>query len=190
VALQATIRLPGPLRAVAPLVAPGEQASAERVAMEAELEQRLAAAQQQLQAERKKLAGAMAAIQDAAGQLRQLHADILAEGERQLADLAVQIARKVLMQEIQAGRYEIDPIVAEALRHVPARHEAVVHLHPDDHAACQMVGQLAGEAEGIRFVADPNVPRAECAIETPEGVVEAAIESHLSQIARALGDEE
>jgi len=189
-ALEATIRLPGPLRAVAPVVSPGEPASAEQAAMEAELEQRLAAARQQLQAEREKLAGAMAAVQDAAGQLRRIHADILAEGERKLADLAVQIARKVLMQEIQAGRYEIDPIVAEALRHVPARHEAVVHLHPDDHAACQMVGQLAGDAEGIRFVADPNVPRAECVVETPEGVVESAVESHLGAIARALGDEE
>ena len=111
---------------------------------------------------------------------------MLAEAEPQLVRLAVDIAQKVLMQEIQAGHYEIDPIVTEAMKQVPARCEVVVHLHPDDHARCEAARQLGDDAEGVRFVADPNVRPAECVLQTGEGVVESGVETNLARIGEAL----
>ena len=45
-----------------------------------------------------------------------------------------------------------------------------------------------GEAppEHVRFVADPEIGRAECVVETPEGIVESTLDAHLSEIGEAL----
>ncbi len=182
--VQAHIELPGPLRAVA--VAPAAQAAGAPEGAPAPLDQR----RRRLEQERERLAQARQALAAAGGRFRQLQADLIAEAEQQLLDLALDIARKVLMQEIQAGRYEIDPIVTEAMRHVPSRRDVVVHLHPDDYAQCRAAEQLGDDSDGIRFLADPNVGRAECLLETREGVVESAVEPGLARVSEALRNAE
>lgn len=141
-----------------------------------------------LQAERAALSQAVQALQAAAGRLDRLQADLLAEAEGQLVTLAVEIARKVLMQEIQAGRCQIEPIVQEALRRIPARHEVTVHLNPDDLARCRMAQGLGPQNDGgsVRFLADPKVSRGECLLATPEGIVESTVEGHLQDVVEAL----
>jgi flagellar assembly protein FliH len=156
----------------------------------AELQQaqaRLADQQRQTEAQRVRLASACQALTRAAQQVEGFRAELLAEAEGQLLSLAVEIARKVLMQEIQAGRYQIDPIVAEALRHVPARGGVVVHLNPGDCAQCQAAAKQEGDPQQVRFVADVNVQPGECLLETPEGIVESSVEGHLAVIAEGLG---
>ena len=141
-----------------------------------------------LEAEGGRLVQAHKALSEGLAELSRLRAQITKDCESQLLDLAVEIARKVLMQEIQAGRYEIEPIVKEVLRHVPNRQDVVVRLHPEDFAACGPAREAGGqEADaGVRFVADTSVPRAGCVLETPEGNVESAVEDHLDGIAEAL----
>jgi len=148
----------------------------------AELEE----ARKQLQVERRQLREAREALGDAAGKLQRLHEDLLVNAEEQLLALSLEIARKVLAQEIQAGRYEIDPLVAEALKQLPARCDVTVHLNPDDHARCKMAQELCGDSQSLRFVADADVRPGECFLETPEGVVETSVETQLAQIAEAL----
>lgn len=144
-----------------------------------------------LETERAELARARQTLERAAAQVAGLEPKILADAEQHLLDLAIEIARKVLMQEIQAGRYEIDPIVTEALLHVPARQVVVAHLHPDDWARCQRASDGSGDGAGtVRFVADASVPRAACVLETPQGVVQSVVEDHLERIAEDLGGEE
>ena len=185
----ATIQLPGrPLAVrVAPDgTAPPQSAGAEQPAAPAAEE-----AHRQLAAERAELAQARQALQEGLERLDTLRAELVRQAEQQLVDLALDIARKVLMQEIQAGRYEIDPIVTEALRHVPARQVVVAHLHPDDWARCQRASDGSGDGAGtVRFVADASVPRAACVLETPQGVVQSVVEDHLERIAEDLGGEE
>ena len=82
----------------------------------------------------------------------------------------------------------MEPIVREALCHVSARQDVVIRLNPDDHAQCKMAhqgdeGAMAGE---IRFLSDPAIPRAECIVETPEGMVESSPKLHLEDISEIL----
>ncbi len=123
--------------------------------------------------------------------LSRLREKMIRESERQLVELALEIARKVLMQEVQAGRYEIDPIVKEALLHVRTRQDVLVRLHPDDWAACQTAREAEGSAGAgnVRFVADPSVRRAACLLETSEGMVESTMEANLENIAEALKED-
>ena len=156
------------------------------------LEAMLEAQRQQLAAQQGELAKTRAALEAGLEQISSLREEMIREAESQLLDLALDVARKVLMQEIQAGRYEIDPIVKEALQRVPPRQDVVAHLHPEDWRLSQMAqGADSPSAAGsIRFVADPSVSRGECVLETIEGIVVSAVDDHLDTIADALKDAE
>ncbi len=134
------------------------------------------------------LGQARRALKMALAELDRLRADVVSQAEQDLVDLSLEIARKVLAQEIQADRYQIDPIVREALSQAPPGQEAIVRLNPADFA---QIEQAKGEDEqegagNIRFVADPAVPRASVKVETAEGTVEADVESKLDDIGEVL----
>lgn len=140
-----------------------------------------------LQAEREALLRAAGALQEAAGQLRLLQAQFRQEAEQQVLDLAIDVARKVLMQEIQAGRYEIEPIVREALHRVPVGRPVAVHLNPDDLSRCPMAADGAEPSQaGVTFVADASVAPGQCRLESDQGVVGASVEAHLAEVSEAL----
>jgi len=147
---------------------------------------------QALHADREALARAKAALLSALEQTAKLKESVIRSAERQIVQLAVDVARKVLMQEIQAGRYEIDPIVQAALGQMPGRQEVVVHLNPDDFQRCGQVpqGEQDDPPTGVRFVADPSIQPAECLLEAPQGIVKSAVEEHLGEIAAALREPE
>ncbi|MHC4294646.1 MAG: FliH/SctL family protein [Planctomycetota bacterium] len=144
--------------------------------------------QDALNAEKAQLRSALAALQQGAGKLAELSDQITGELEQQLLDLAVEIAGKVLMQEIQAERYNVEPLVKEALSHFSNTSQIVVHLHPEDYAQCELAKQSQDTAEGggVRFVSDPGVRRAQCILETSDAMVESSVESHLEDVAETL----
>ena len=134
---------------------------------------------------------ARGALEEGLRQVSELQARTIHQAREQVLDLALDIARKVLMQEIQAGRYEIDPIVQQALLLVPSRQDVTVRLNPRDCDRCTPARQAedAPNAEGgsgVRFVADPSVPPGGCVLETSEGVVESNLTDHLHEIAEGL----
>jgi len=196
VANELTIRLDRGVRdvAVERVVAPvrdrarrGAAVSAELAEiLRQELEQHRRQFAEELEVEQGKVQQACRAARSAAEALRRLREGLLAEAEEQLVALALDIARKVLMQEVAAGRYEIAPILAEALQHVPGQGEVVVHVNPEDHARCRETGQLADDAGNVRFVADPKVRPAECLLETSEGTIESSMEANLARVGEAL----
>jgi len=178
------IQFPRPLSAVA-TVGP-EQADQRRD--QAQRQQ----AQQQIDAELAGFRTARMALAGAHAKFRDLHDQFCREAEQQLLSLSMEIARKVLMQEIKAGRHEVDPIVREALNRLPMKVDAVVHLHPDDLARCELASQDedTSDADGVSFVADPGVRRGECLVRTSHGTVESSIEGHIGEIAQALSEPE
>jgi len=187
-----TIRLSAAPSAVA--VAPPEQplapagADAQLLAVRlARQDRTIADLRRQAESAREQCTGARDALEQCARELRDLKQQIVTDAEAQLVDLAISIARKVLMQEISAGRYEIEPIVSAALKHLPALDDVIVHLHPEDLAACSLGEDRESPAgDGVRFVADPSVQRANCVIETPEGLVASDVDDHLADISEAL----
>lgn len=181
---QLAVRLPGPLRRVV-VAGGGDAATSQPASGSADLQARLAAA---TQAQAAKLKTAIAGVEQAAAELNGARMGFLKEAESQVVELSLAIARKVLMQEIQDGRYKIEPLVREALLSVPARQDVVVHLNPDDHAQCDMVRDAGttDKAGIVRFVADPSVQRGGCLLETPDGVVEATLETNMESVTEAL----
>ena len=179
----------GPPAADGPHVDPATPAPAEDERIEAMRE----ADREELAAQQAELAKTRQALEAGLARLSTLREEMIHEAESQLLELALDVARKVLMQEIQAGRYEIDPIVKEALRRVPRRQDVVAHLHPHDWSRSQLARGAEEDpaaAGSIRFVADPSIPRGECVLETAEAAIVSAVDDHLDTIADALRDED
>jgi len=130
--------------------------------------------------------------------------ELLARHKEEIAKLSVEIARRVLMQKVQKGDYQIETIVKEALTNVPVRQDVVVHLNPGDLAQLQKPeGSRSGGSrkdEGsreagshassvladIKFIADSSIGPAECLVDTPKGVIKSLIDEHLTRISEAL----
>jgi flagellar biosynthesis/type III secretory pathway protein FliH len=134
------------------------------------------------------LAQVRKALQDAVTQINNFQKNMVESNKEQIAKLSVEIARKILMQKVQEGDYEIESIVKEALEHAPTRKDVVVRLNPQDLVECQKAQQddSGGTFTGVEFVADTNIGRAECMVESPKGVIKSLIEEHLERIAKAF----
>lgn len=124
--------------------------------------------------------------------LNQLYDTIFTGQKEEITRLSLEIAKKILMQKIQKGDYEIEPIIKEALKNAPTHEDLVVHLNPDDLAQYQKAQQDGGSdtLAGIKLVADSKIGRAECVLETPKGIIKSLIDEHLEQIGKALENAE
>jgi flagellar biosynthesis/type III secretory pathway protein FliH len=120
--------------------------------------------------------------------LNHFYEKVFAEQKEEIAKLSVEIARKVLMQKVEDGDYEIQTIIKEALNSAPTKQDIVVHLNPEDLTECQKALQNEPDSTlaDIKFVSDSNIGRAECLLESPKGTIESLINEHLDRIGKAL----
>jgi flagellar biosynthesis/type III secretory pathway protein FliH len=119
--------------------------------------------------------------------LQLVYEKAIIEHRQGIAKLAVEIARKILVQKVQQGDYQIESIVKEALNNSPIRQDIVVRMNPKDLAVCQQIQQQSdGAFVGVKFVADAGIGPAQCVIDTPRGKIESLIEEQLEQVARVL----
>jgi len=148
-------------------------------------------AAEQLEEIKREYAQAMQTLDAITEMLQFVYEKSIVEYRQHIAKLAVEIARKILVQKVKEGDYQIETIVAEALKNAPTQQEIVIRLNPKDLARYQQIqqetkGQAAAESYGVKFVADPLIGPAECVVETPKGKIESLIDEHLEQVERAL----
>ena len=140
------------------------------------------------EAQENKISQTFQAINSVVTKLNQFYEKVFAEQKEEIAKLSVEIARKVLMQKVEDGDYEIQTIIKEALNSAPTKQDIVVHLNPEDLAECQKALQNEPDdtLADIKFVSDSNIGRAECLLESPKGTIESLINEHLDRISKAL----
>ncbi len=110
---------------------------------------------------------------------------LLAHG---LADTAVQLARQVVRSELVARPELVAEVARQALADMllSARHISL-HVHPED---IDFVAQGLHEtlaARGARLLADAQVQRGGCRVESDLGLVDARIEQRWAQAVQTLG---
>jgi flagellar biosynthesis/type III secretory pathway protein FliH len=123
-----------------------------------------------------------------AGGLHKLYEQTLEGNRAEIARLAVEIARRILMYKVGKGDYEIQAIVEEALKRAPTRQNVIVRLNPEDVSRCQQLQQADPQSPfaELELAADWNIGRGECLVETPKGIVRSFLEEHLEHISEAL----
>jgi flagellar assembly protein FliH len=105
-----------------------------------------------------------------------------------IVHLAVQIAARILAREIEEGHYEMENILTQAIAHAPLGQAVEIHLNPEDLKTCEawLENEQTALSHEVKLTADGSVPRAECIVLTPEGIMEYRINEHLKQIESAM----
>lgn len=141
------------------------------------------------------------AIEALRGEVQKLVDAILAERQRlwdemepQVVDLVLEIARKVLREEIQARREATLSIIKHALRHVADTEHVRIRVHPDDlQIAREHREDFLAVCDGVKqieIVDDRRVGGGGCIIETPSGTIDASLRTQMQSVERALREGE
>jgi flagellar assembly protein FliH len=116
------------------------------------------------------------------GGLRQ---SLVQETEREMVQLALTLARRVVHRELT-----LDPELAAALAHVALERlgttaPATIRLNPEDYT---IVAQDAARWGGapVTVIPDPSIPRGGCLVESEFGSVDATVERQFDELSRAL----
>ena len=116
------------------------------------------------------------------GGLRQT---LIQETEREMVQLALTLARRVVHREVT-----LDPELAAALAHVALERlgtttPATIRLNPEDYTVVAQDGARWG-GQSVTVVPDPSISRGGCLVESAFGSVDATIEAQFDELSRAL----
>jgi flagellar assembly protein FliH len=165
-----------------------------RILVEAEAAGRaagLAAAQKELEAKRRELdeqaASLKAALQALARPLAQVD-DLV---HRQIAMLALEVARGLLRRELRTDPSQIIAIVRDTVGLLPASTRGVrVALHPQDAALVRERLVVSGPEPTWTVEDDPALARGDCRVYSEFAQIDARIATRLNEVlATLLGDE-
>ena len=163
-----------------------EQAAAER--LDTVIQAERARMAEELKRQKSQFDGLCETAGNIAKDLDRFYQEALANNRAEIAKLAVEIARKILVRKVAQGDYDIQAIVEEALKQAPTHQSVVVRLNPEDLPRCQQHQQENPDSPfaTLELAADWSVGRGECLVETPKGIVKSFLEEHLERIGEAL----
>jgi len=151
------------------------------------LAQGLAEARQQVE---ERLAPAIAAFLKAAEELGQLRRQLIERQEKEVIELALAIARKVIHQEVTQNPQTIVGVLKAILQETVDREELKVHLNPDDFdVGMECRESLLAAVDGIKSLSlerDPNISRGGVIVETHLGEIDGRVERQLDEIEQGL----
>jgi flagellar assembly protein FliH len=119
-------------------------------------------------------------------ELGALRAELIHKSERQLVQLAIAIANRVIQREITLDSELLVAMARVALDRLGDTSSATIRLHPEDHAAALAArgGELS--TESVKVVADPIVSRGGCLVESDFGLIDLTIGAQIAEITTAL----
>ena len=119
-------------------------------------------------------------------ELAGLRAELLQKTERQVVELALAIAGRVLRRELSVDRELLIAMARVALERLGENTSATIRLNPDDYASIGARAHL-GTHDVVQVVADPLVSPGGCLVQSDFGLIDAGIDAQLGEMAAALG---
>lgn len=109
--------------------------------------------------------------------------------ERQLAELAMLVARQLVRRELKTEPEQVISVVREALAALPvAARNVRLALNPEDAALIRQTLPVQGDEQTLQIVDDPVQARGGCRVYTDTSQIDATVESRLNAvIAGVLG---
>lgn len=115
---------------------------------------------------------------------------MITAAERQIIDVALAVARKLLAREIEENPAVVLPIVKNALEKVHDQEQIVIKVSVDDFElvteAKSDLQIMAGCEQPPTVLADPTLTAGNCVIDTAYGSVDARIDMQFAAIQKAL----
>jgi flagellar assembly protein FliH len=122
-------------------------------------------------------------------ELATLRSQIVKKTEKDLVELSVQIARKLIQREIQIDEEIIVTLVRVALGKLILKNKVTVVVHPTDHGFLEEnVAALQGDKHDVELIlrASEELNRGDCLIESECGNIDARISEQFNEIERGL----
>ena len=114
--------------------------------------------------------------------------DMQQDMAQQLLELACDIARQVVRQELSINPNALQPVVREAVGMlVTEGRPALVRLHPDDMEAMAQPLREEMDSPGVQRMADASVPPGGCLVESAGTVVDGSLDKRWQRAIAALG---
>ncbi len=103
--------------------------------------------------------------------------------ERQMAQLAMIVARQLVRRELKAEPEQVIGVVREALAALPiAARNIQLALNPEDAAMVREALSLQNNEQSIQIVEDPVQSRGGCRVLTDTSQIDATVESRLNAV--------
>lgn len=119
-------------------------------------------------------------------ELQALRVDILRKTERQVVQLAIAMARRIMHREISLDGDLLSAMARVALDRMGDAAAATIRLHPEDYAATVARGQAPPEDGAVRVVADTAVRRGGCLVQSDFGLIDMSVDAQIQELATAL----
>ena len=120
-------------------------------------------------------------------ELQALRTDLIRRTEREVVELSLAIARRILQREVSLDHELMLAMARVALDRLADVATASIRLHPDDYAAALGArGSAAVPSHGVQIVADPGVRRGGCVVQSEFGSVDVGIATQIDELTHAL----
>lgn len=119
-------------------------------------------------------------------ELTELRRTIVRQTERQMVELALAVAKRVVLREVS-----LDPEIVAAMAHVALERlgqnsPATIRLNPDDYAAVMSHRGEGWAGSHVTVVPDASVARGGCQLDSDFGLVDGSIDAQLQELGRAM----
>jgi len=115
---------------------------------------------------------------------------MMLDAERQIVDIALAVARKILAYEISENPMVVLPLVKTALAKVCDQEEVVIRVSVDDLDAVLLAKNdlqtMVGREQALKIIVDSTITGGSCIIDTSYGTVDARIDTQFENIKKAL----
>ena len=120
------------------------------------------------------------------GELTTLREQMIHQTERQMVQLALAIARRVVHREVSIDQDLLIAMARVALERLGESAQVTVRLSPEDFDATSAVRSTQWTGTHVTVVADARVGRGGCRVESEFGAMDAGVDGQIHEIARAL----
>ncbi len=125
-------------------------------------------------------------IQQVIDQLKNYHVQILSDSQKDVAQMAIAVAEKVLHKEIMTDPNTVLSVVKNAVSKVSFKKQFTVHVNPLDLEVLKSAGDqikaLLDGYESLKFKASPQVEPGGCVVQTESGTVDARVDRQFAEI--------
>jgi flagellar assembly protein FliH len=119
-------------------------------------------------------------------ELTDLRAQMIRQTERQMVELALAVARRIVHREVSIDPDLLLAMARVALDRLGDAAQITVRLNPDDYQATGGSRIVQLTASNVTVVADGRIPRGGCQVDSDLGTLEAGIDAQIHEIAQAL----
>jgi flagellar assembly protein FliH len=119
-------------------------------------------------------------------ELHTLRSELVHKTERQVVQLALAMAKRIVHREISLDRELLTAMARVALNRLGVHTGATVRLHPDDYAATHTAQHPDHPNGAIQVVPDPTVRRGGCLIQSDFGLIDIGVDSQIHELTTVL----